>query len=319
MSISSIVLAVSILFTGDILLDRGVREVINHRGVDYLFTQEVDSLFASCDYVVANLECPSTTIRQPDFKRYVFRAEPEWLDVLRAHGITHLNLANNHSIDQGRAGLVDTKRNIEAAGMIPFGAGLNMAEAAEPLIITHHPTPCSAGFVIPSLLNSGICNPVAQRNIYIVPTLRLALENYSYLPDKPCVSQEPEDSLVARIRRLRANDPRAVIVVCPHWGGEHTLRPIPSQIETAHRIIDAGADLIVGHHTHTLQTIEVYRGRRIYYSIGNFIFDQQKPINTEACVVKLTVDADNIDVETIPISIRRCVPYLNSSWANSVR
>ena len=145
------------------------------------------------------------------------------------------------------------------------------------------------------------------------------MENYSYLPDKPCVSQEPEDSLVARIRRLRANDPRAVIVVCPHWGGEHTLRPIPSQIETAHRIIDAGADLIVGHHTHTLQTIEVYRGRRIYYSIGNFIFDQQKPINTEACVVKLTVDGDNIDVETIPISIRRCVPYLNSSWANSVR
>ncbi|MBQ1774085.1 MAG: CapA family protein [Prevotella sp.] len=302
MSISSIVLAVSILFTGDILLDRGVREVINHRGVDYLFTQEVDSLFASCDYVVANLECPATTIRQPDFKRYVFRAEPEWLDVLRAHGITHLNLANNHSIDQGRAGLVDTKRNIEAAGMIPFGAGLNMAEAAEPLIITHHPTPITH-----------------QRNIYIVPTLRLALENYSYLPDKPCVSQEPEDSLVARIRKLRANDPRAVIVVCPHWGGEHTLRPIPVQIETAHRIIDAGADLIVGHHTHTLQTIEVYRGRRIYYSIGNFIFDQQKPINTEACVVKLTVDADNIDVETIPISIRRCVPYLNSSWANSVR
>ena len=302
MSISSIVLAVSILFTGDILLDRGVREVINHRGVDYLFTQEVDSLFASCDYVVANLECPATTIRQPDFKRYVFRAEPEWLDVLRAHGITHLNLANNHSIDQGRAGLVDTKRNIEAAGMIPFGAGENMAEAAEPLIITHHPTPITH-----------------QRNIYIVPTLRLALENYSYLPDKPCVSQEPEDSLVARIRKLRANDPRAVIVVCPHWGGEHTLRPIPAQIETAHRIIDAGADLIVGHHTHTLQTIEVYRGRRIYYSIGNFIFDQQKPINTQACVVKLTVDADDIDVETIPISIRRCVPYLNSSWANSVR
>ena len=149
MSISSIVLAVSILFTGDILLDRGVREVINHRGVDYLFTQEVDSLFASCDYVVANLECPATTIRQPDFKRYVFRAEPEWLDVLRAHGITHLNLANTHSIDQGRAGLVDTKRNIEAAGMIPFGAGENMAEAAEPLIITQQSIPCSAGFVIP--------------------------------------------------------------------------------------------------------------------------------------------------------------------------
>ena len=124
MSISSIALAVSLLFTGDILLDRGVRETIEHKGIDHLFTREVDSLFHSCDYVIGNLECPATNIHQPDYKLY-----------LKAHGITHLNLANNHSIDQGRAGLVDTWRNVTAAGIIPFGAGNTMSEAAEPLVI----------------------------------------------------------------------------------------------------------------------------------------------------------------------------------------
>ena len=306
MSISSIVLAVSILFTGDILLDRVVREVINHQGVDHLFTQEVDSLFRSCDYVVANLECPATLIRQPDFKRFVFRGEPEWLSVLQVHGITHLNLANNHSIDQGRTGLMDTWQNILSAGMTPFGAGPNMQEAARPLIlspITHHPSHWR-GFAIPD-------SPHPSPRIYILSTLRMALENYAYLPDKPCVSQEPEDSLLARIQNIRASDPTAVIVVCPHWGAEHTLRPVPAQIQMAHRIIDAGADIIVGHHTHTLQTIEQYRGKYIYYSIGNFIFDQQRPINTRACAVKLTITDDGaLFVETIPIDIRHCVPHI---------
>ena len=311
MSISSIALAVSLLFTGDILLDRGVRETIEHKGIDHLFTQEVDSLFRSCDYVIGNLECPATTIHQPDFKLYVFRAEPEWLPALRAHGITHLNLANNHSIDQGRAGLVDTWRNVSAAGITPFGAGNNMAEATEPLVLKAPLPSClSPQASSPSCLSSQ-CDDV--RNIYVVPTLRLALENFSYLTGKPCVSQEPEDSLVARICRIRTADPSSCIIVCPHWGAEHRLRPLALQKQLAHRLVDAGADVIIGHHTHTLQTVEDYCGKRIYYSIGNFIFDQHRPINTRACVVKVTVGEGPLQVETIPVSIRHCVPHLGES------
>lgn len=109
----------TITFTGDLLLDRGVRQRIEHRGVDHLFLSLRRPVFQSSDLVVANLECPATKIVQPNFKRFIFRAEPEWLQTLKAHGVTHLNLANNHSIDQGRAGLADTKKNIEQAGMIP--------------------------------------------------------------------------------------------------------------------------------------------------------------------------------------------------------
>ena len=253
----------SIVFTGDILLDRGVRRVINHHGVDHLFSDGIDSVFRSAQVVVGNLECPATKIKAPVFKQFIFRAEPEWLDTLKQHGITHLNLANNHAIDQGREGLMDTYRNIVAAGMVPLGAGENMQQASEPVLLASEP-----------------------RKVWLVPSLRLALENYAYLPDKPCVSQEPMDSLLSRVLRLRRADSTAVIIVSLHWGGEHTLEPVPRQRHDAHKI---------------------------YYSIGNFIFDPTKPLNSKACIVRLTVtnEKDGLQVETIPVDIRRCVPYIN--------
>ena len=291
---SSIVLAVSIMFsvsakcadtlnvvfTGDILLDRGVRRV---------FSDGIDSVFKSAQVVVGNLECPATKIKAPVFKRFIFRGEPEWLDTLHQHGITHLNLANNHSIDQGREGLIDTKKNIIAAGMVPIGAGENMQEASEPVLLASEP-----------------------RKVWLVPSLRLALENYAYLTDKPCVSQEPMDSLLSRVYQLRQQDSTAVIIVSLHWGAEHKLEPVPRQKLDAHMLCLAGADMLVCHHTHTLQTIEDFRGRKIYYSIGNFIFDQSKPLNSEACIVRLTITADSLDVETIPIEIRQCVPVITN-------
>ena len=279
----------SIVMTGDILLDRGVRRVIEKRGVDHLFSTEVDAVFRSAQVVVGNLECPATKINAPVQKFYIFRAEPEWLLALKRHGITHLNLANNHSIDQGRKGLLDTKQNIVKAGMVPIGAGRNMKEAAEPVLLAKHP-----------------------RKVWLLASLRLALENYAYLPDKPCVSQEPMDSLLRRVQRLRKADPTAVIIVSLHWGGEHTLKPVPSQRHEAHMLIRAGADVLVCHHTHTLQTVEEFMGHSIYYSIGNFIFDPKKPINSEACIVRLKIakGKDGLKVETIPIEIRQCVPYI---------
>ena len=279
----------NVIFTGDILLDRGVRRVINQHGVDHLFSDGIDSVFRSAQVVVGNLECPATKIEAPVFKQYIFRAEPEWLEALKRHGITHLNLANNHSIDQGREGLIDTYQNILAAGMTPLGAGENMQQAAAPVLLA-----------------------AAPRKVWLVPSLRLALENYAYLPDKPCVSQEPMDSLLQRVFRLRQTDSTAVIIVSLHWGGEHTLEPVPRQRHDAHMLIRAGADVLICHHTHTLQTIEDYHGHKIYYSIGNFIFDPTKALNAKACMVRLRItnEKDDLQVETIPVEIQRCVPRL---------
>ena len=146
----------TVTFTGDVLLDRGVRQVIeeNNGDASCLFSPSIDSVFAASNLVVANLECPATKIKSPVYKKFIFRGEPEWLDVLKQHGITHLNLANNHSIDQGREGLIDTRNNIIKAGMVPIGAGENMDEAAKPVKIASSP-----------------------RNVYVIASLRMALEN----------------------------------------------------------------------------------------------------------------------------------------------
>lgn len=277
--------SVSVTITGDILLDRGVRKVIEQKGTDAVFSPFVDSVFQSSDIVIGNLECPATKIKEPSFKQFIFRAEPEWLFTLKRHGITHLNLANNHSVDQGRAGLVDTRENVVSAGMIPIGAGRTMEEAARPVLLNSSP-----------------------RKVYVLASLQLALENFAYLSEKPSVSQEDFDTLVERVRHLRSSEPDSYIIVTLHWGGEHTLQPVTIQRVRAHQLIDAGADALIGHHTHTLQTIEEYKGKPIYYSIGNFIFDQRKPVNTKACMVKLTITKESSHVETIPVEIIKCVP-----------
>ena len=277
----------NVVFTGDILLDRGVRRVIDKHGVDHLFTEGVDSVFRSAQVVVGNLECPATKIQSPVQKLYIFRGEPEWLEALKRHGITHLNLANNHSIDQGREGLMDTRQNIINTGITAIGAGANMTEAAEPVLLSRTP-----------------------RNVWLVPSLRLALENYAYLPDKPCVSQEPMDSLLNRVHRLRKADSTAVIIVSLHWGGEHTMHPVNSQRWDARQIIRAGADVLVCHHTHTLQDVEDINGHSVFYSIGNFIFDQSKPENTKACIVRLKITGKTVTTEAIPIEIKNCVPQI---------
>ena len=148
----------------------------------------------------------------------------------------------------------------------------------------------------------------APRNVWMVASLRLALENYAYLPHRPCVSQESMDTLLGRIRHLRAIDPQCYIIVSLHWGGENTMHPILQQIVDAHRMIDAGADILVCHHSHTLQDIEKYHGHSIYYSIGNFIFDLSKPHQQEACMVSIKITGTASEVETIPVSITNCRP-----------
>ena len=300
MRVISIVLAVSlfcvsshsadtldIVLTGDILLDRGVRYAINKQGIDQLFSPGIDSVLQASDLVVGNLECPATKIKAPVFKQYIFRAEPEWLSDLKRHGITHLNLANNHSIDQGREGLTDTYQNIQQAGIVPFGAGQNMQEAVQPVLLSDSP-----------------------RRVWLVASLQLALENYAHLSDQPCVSQQSIDALVSRIAQMRSADPQCYIIVSLHWGWENHVEVVPRQRFDAHRLIDAGADCLACHHTHTRQPAETYRGKPIYYGLGNFIFDPQRDINRHGAIVHLTITGHDAKAEEIPIVIKQCTPYI---------
>ena len=264
-----------VAFVGDVMLDRGVRQSIERQGVDALFAPEIDSLFRRCGRVVANLECPATRIRRPVHKRFIFRAEPEWLAGLRRHGVTHLNLANNHTMDQGREGLRDTRQQVLRHGMTPFGMDSTADAACRPLLLAESP-----------------------RRVWIFTSLRVPSENWAYLPDRPSVCECTIDTLAVRIARLRRREPQAVIVAMLHWGLEHDTLP-------------TGADCLVGHHTHTAQPSEWVQGRPVFYGLGNFIFDPVRPLNAAAWLLRMDVTRDTIHYRLHPIRIIDCTPRLH--------
>ena len=224
--------------------------------------------------VVANLECPVTKIEEPINKRFIFRGEPEWLKSLKTAGISHLNLANNHSMDQGRNGLADTERNILKAEIKPLGFGTNSKKACEPILLSATP-----------------------RSVYLLTSLRVQSENWTFLENKSCVCENNVEEISSSIRQIKAKDTEAVVIVNLHWGSEHTQKPQIQQIQKARILIDAGADAIIGHHPHTIQSIQTYKGKKIYYSIGNFIFDQANPINSKGLMVEMEIGKEGFRID----------------------
>jgi len=276
---------IEIVFVGDLLLDRGVRERVEHLGVHSLFHKSIDSIFKSSDVVIANLECPATTINEPINKKFIFRAEPIWLSDLKDHGITHLNMANNHSMDQGRKGLVDTNKNIIENGLTPLGYGEDIIQACLPQLIVTNP-----------------------RKVYVLSSLQVPSENWTFLEDKPCVCEADFESISRTIKELKQKEPNSILIIQLHWGAEHTLVPLTSQKQQAYTLIDAGADGVIGHHPHTVQTVESYKDKPIYYSIGNFIFDQNKPINARGLLVRVKIEKDQVIFSDYEFSIEKCTP-----------
>lgn len=278
----------TICFTGDILLDRGVREQIKKKGVGYLL-EDVAPFFLSSDAVVANLECPVTDTVTPINKWFIFRAEPEWLPVLSANGITHAGLANNHSMDQGRRGLTATHRHLQEAGITPMGYGEIQTDACSPLIIARR----------------GI-------EVAVFSSVLLPLENWVYLENQPGICQATAETLVPEIRAMKETTPDRNIVVFLHWGAEYQPTPTIKQRRDAYQLIDAGADAIIGHHPHVIQKEEQYKGKPIFYSLGNFIFDQNKPETKKALLLQITFDTNGMQYTQHPIEINHCKPsFLN--------
>jgi poly-gamma-glutamate synthesis protein (capsule biosynthesis protein) len=229
------------------MLDRGTKSTINRNGAAFLF-ENIKPVLRSVDFSVANLECVmADTCLRPLNKRFVFRGNPELLSTIRESGISHLNLANNHSFDYGAEGVRQTVANLNTYGIQPIGVKAKNSASYLPVIIEKDEIHVA---IFSSCLleqhDSLICN-----------------ENASVLSDK--------------IRAFKKIHPTYLVFVCLHWGIEVQPTPTPVQIEQAHLMIDAGADAIVGHHPHVVQTIENYKGKYIFYSIGNFIFDNNYP------------------------------------------
>ncbi len=276
----------NICFTGDLLLDRGVRQRIENTDIDLLFSN-VSPLFHRSDAVVANLECPVTEHYAPINKHFIFRGEPKWLFSLKKAGITHLAMANNHTYDQGREGMIDTYKQITDHKLIPIGFGFNHADACLPVLI-------EKGKVKVAIFNS----------------VFLPLENFPFLPDKPCICQASPTDLANAIAAYKMKYPGTFVIVLLHWGYEYQKVPETSQRAEAIRLIESGADAIIGHHPHVIQTIEYFNHKPVIYSLGNFVFDPKREEATKGLLVRLSVFRDKASLVGEEINIKDCIPTI---------
>jgi poly-gamma-glutamate capsule biosynthesis protein CapA/YwtB (metallophosphatase superfamily) len=271
----------TLLFVGDVMLSRAVGARMQSAG-DWAFPfTEIGETLAAADLTFGNLECPVSDVGRNRHHLYSFRADPRALEGLKFAGFDVLSVANNHMYDWGPEALLDTARRLREAGIRPVGAGANDLEA-------HYPV----------LVDLGGLRIAFLAYVNIDPKEAMAA------PDRPGVAWLEPDRVMADIRFAR---PLAdIVVVGLHWGIEYATRPRRGQIELAHHMIDAGADLIVGGHPHVVQPLEEYHGRWIAYSLGNCVFDQKDPATRRAIMLKVTTRGKQIaEVAATPIQIDR--------------
>ena len=231
---------------GDLLLAAGPGGTDPPRETAAIFA-DVRPLFREADLVVGNLECtlPGSGATVPTEPRVV--ATEDLVRAVAAVGVTTVSLANNHMFDCLAEGFHRLRRLLDDLGITYFGAGDNLREAAAPAVVQVRGV--RVGFL-------GAADPRTGPSGFAGPSV-------------PGVSPLKMADLIEDIRRLRAEVDH--VIVSLHWGEERLSIPSPAQMEQAHALVDAGASLILGHHPHVLQGVEVYRGAPIIYSLGNFV------------------------------------------------
>jgi hypothetical protein len=265
---------------GDILLDRGVYETvrIKKKGVDFPFdggTAEITGHCKDCsplgwdtpytkrtgnkgvmrdliqdaDLAIANFENPAPDRWRWHTRDTIFSADPGIIEGIANAGIDWVGLANNHIGDQGRASVLQTIENIDEHGLAHAGAGQDAAAARTPSIFEFGKT------TVAVLAYDAIYKP------YHATASRVGSAAFT-------IKNVTAD--VKKARKAGAD----VVIVFPHWGREYHYAPTTRQREQAHAIIDAGADMIIGNHAHYAAAMEAYKGKPIWYALGNFVFDQ---------------------------------------------
>jgi poly-gamma-glutamate synthesis protein (capsule biosynthesis protein) len=276
---------VSFCAVGDVLLDRGVRKKITAHGIDYPF-EFVSSFVNGFDLAFCNLECPVSYRGVSTGKVYCFRADTGFFAGVKNAGFNVFSLANNHTIDWGKTACMDTKDIIEKNCLHAVGVGKNQTEARTPVIIHKN------GLVFAFFAYVGT-----------------PLEGIIWAKSKPGPAQASIEEIVCDVKSVRPFVDYVIVSI--HWGIEYTHTPMKRQILGAHEIIDAGADLIIGHHPHVLQSIELYKDRFILYSLGNFVFDQHKQYQRESAIFSCIFQKGSIDSLAVhPVYLENFRPQL---------
>ncbi|HEX7597921.1 MAG TPA: CapA family protein [Polyangia bacterium] len=276
--------AITVVAGGDLLFDRGVRRWSEKNGVRNLLTG-LRPQFRAADLALANLECPLTVRLSPMPKQYVFRCDPAVAKDLRWAGLDAVSLANNHSIDQGRDGLLDTIQELEAAGVVALGAG-----GSQPAARRHH------------------VMKIGEFRVALLGYVAIPIEGVVFLEDRPGPAQLQEESIVSDLAGARAD--ADLVIVNVHWGSEFRPQPSPEQQRVGHLFIDGGATMVIGHHPHVLQPIERYKGGLIAYSLGNLVFDQRREDGRTTALLRCQVQPGQVGpCAALPLEITKARPH----------
>jgi poly-gamma-glutamate synthesis protein (capsule biosynthesis protein) len=276
------------MFAGDVMLSRGVRRAILMSNDPALPFRNIAPLLASADIAFVNLESPFSDRGPYHETGLIFHAPPDTIAGLQLAGIAIASTANNHSRDCANYGVEYTVRWLRSHGIAPLGSGETAAEAHSGVVLVRH-------------------------------GIRFGFLGYTY--DQKNGNWHDDDQRIAMtdIPTMKADVEGIkkrcdVVIVSMHNGIEYAPRPTRNQIEFAHAAIDAGAVLVIGHHPHVIQPSEKYKGGWIYYSLGNFIFDQYQRIETQhGDIADVQFDGPSLTASyTIPVKITPAGPEIES-------
>ncbi len=276
---------VTLVAVGDVMMARGVERICRTKGWDYPFAS-TRAVLNGADITFGNLECSISRRGIKADRMFALRADPACLPALKRAGFSVMSVANNHTMDYGRDAFSDTLDGLVLNKIVPVGGGKTYAEA-------------TAGIVI-------------QKN-----GLRIGIVGFSAFPgaagtlspNKPSMAVMSDEHLTASIKALKKKCD--IVVVSCHWGIEGERSHSKMQERLAHRVIDAGAILVLGHHPHVPQESETYRGGVIVYSLGNFVFDEKTHSGPSGLFFRCRLSKNGVTpISKMPVKIERCQPRL---------
>ncbi len=273
-------IAVGDVMLGDhpVCIGHGVRSQMEKRGMDYPF-QFVSSLLKRGDVTFGNLETVLADVGddRKSLRNAELRGKAAYCEAIQRAGFSVLSIANNHIMQHGEEAFKET----------------------------------IAGLGVQRIFPVGIRENEGRSNVFVFEKdcIRMALVSYSFRPEKYHEGPRPyaggdEMIILQHIADLaRIHD---VVVVSLHWGEEYVNYPSAAQIRNGHRMIDAGAKLILGHHPHVLQGLEEYGGGFVAYSLGNFVFDKWQRNPRESVVLDCVMSKNGIEeISWVPVLINR--------------
>lgn len=284
---------VSIAVTGDVMFARNMANVLTTDSNPFA---GVDNVTSKVDLLLVNFENAATDSSSAVKGDVPLKTSPSYVPLLKNNNNTIAALANNHVFDYGIEGMRDTSNNLESNGIPYIGAGENSNEANKPITQEIN----GRKITIFNYMDSDNFKEYSQE---VIPMANDTHPGYSAY-DKETAQKD--------IAEAKENGSDFVLVYA-HYGNEYSRSPNEMQINISHELIDAGADAVLGSHPHVTQGIEMYNGKPIFYSLGNFIFDQSNAATHRAYFVQIDLINNTGECTVYPVNIVGYLPQFMTS------